>query len=521
MKLSLLFFTCFLLAGMEAAAQNFIRSYGGADNDRGAYVQETADGGFILAGTTENGPTGTQDIYLQKTNGTGIFIWNKVIGGTDHDRAACVIQTFDGGYIIAGTHNYASGTLERGLLIKTDAWGGVLWKKAYGSDINSFRAIRQTSDGGYIVSGFYRNGNPAVHHAHLMKVDSQGNLFWTNEYGGGQAAELSCVEQTADGGYIASGWTNGSAQDMYLLRVDSTGATLWSKTFGSGYRNANAVVETSDGGFILAGRYNNGTALKGAGIIKIDSIGNITWSNAYGLGTTAFETKGIYQLSDGTYNAVINDNLPNAGFTFFMKIDAAGVPVTGAKYGIPGKTLGMCIQPVSDGGTIIAGENMAPGDPFAEIILIKSNSGDLPGCNEVSFLFSATVKPSSVSDPGYPDVLTQSLPTGHASAVDQIVIIELSLCSGVGIFSPENNVECHIYPNPFSESVTIEMNGYKMSTAVLIITDITGREIKRELVAVNNSRIIWQRHDLANGAYTFQLQDANANRVAAGKLLLQ
>jgi hypothetical protein len=508
---------------MNATAQNFTRSYGGAETDKGASVQETSDGGFIVAGVTENGTTGTRDIYLQKTNASGVVLWSKEIGGPHDEKAACVIQTSDGGYIIAGTNSFGGPTIiDQGLLIKTNASGSITWQQSFGGDINGFKSVKQTADGGYIACGYYRDGNIFLHHAHLIKLDSQGNTWWINKYGTTNIeSELNSVEQTADGGYIACGWTNGAAHDMYMLRVDNTGATLWSKIFSSGYRDANAVVQTADGGFIIAGRYTNGSTSKGASVIKTDSVGNITWSNVYGLGTTGFEAKDIYQLSDGSYNLVVNDNQSSPGFTYFLKIDATGLPLIGTKFLLPGNTLGMCIEPVSDGGIIIAGENTAPADPFAEVILIKAYSGDLTGCNQDAFSFSVTAQTSNVSDPGDPDIMVQTIVDVHDAFGVLINITELSLCSGVGIDSPETNYESHVYPNPFAESVTIEMEGYTMGTAVLIITDVTGREVKREIVAVNNSTITWKRQDLANGLYAFQIQDAGANRIGGGKLVLE
>jgi hypothetical protein len=523
MKLPVLFFTVFLVAATNAIAQNFTRSYGNILTDEGASVQETSDGGFIVAGVTENGSTGTQDIYLQKTNASGVVIWSKEIGGAHDEIAACVIQTSDGGYIIAGTNSFNGGpiTISEGLLIKTDASGSITWQQTEDGTIDGFKAVTQTADGGYIVSGYYNNDNTSLHHAHLVKFDSQGNPWWVNAYGTNVESELNSVEQTADGGYIACGWTNGAAHDMYMLRVDNTGATLWSKIFSSGFRDANSVVQTADGGFIIAGRYSNGSTSKGAAIIKTDSDGNSTWSNVYGLGTTAFEAKDIYQLNDGSYNLVVNDNQASSGFTYFLKIDSTGMPIGGTKFLLPGNTLGMCIEPVSDGGIIIAGKNNTPTDPLPEVILIKAYSGDLPGCNQDAFSFSVTAQTSNVNDPGYPGVLVQCIIGVHNAFGALISITELSLCSGVGMDAPATNFTSNVYPNPFTGSVTIEMAGYTKNTAVLIITDVTGREVKREVVAVNNSQITWQRKDLANGAYAFRLEDDDANRIASGKLLLQ
>jgi hypothetical protein len=239
------------------------------------------------------------------------------------------------------------------------------------------------------------------------------------------------------------------------------------------------------------------------------------------MGTTSFEAKGIYQLSDGTYNVVVNDNRPASGFTYFLKIGPAGNAMVATQFLVPGSTLGMCIEPVSDGGTIIAGENTPVNQAVPDVILIKANAIDPLGC-DASFSFTTSAVTSNVSDPGYQGILIQTFQDEYYVSNDQFPITALSLCSGVGIDSPAtDDFESLVYPNPASESVTIEMHGYTQNTAVLIITDITGREVRREVVAVNNARITWNRQELASGVYTFLLEDAGANRIGGGKLMLQ
>jgi len=150
-----------LLFGFHASAQiTFNNEYGGTYHEDGRWMEQTADSGFIMVGSTTTYTSGQSDIWLVKTDANGNQQWQKSKGGNDFDFANMVKVTSDGGYIIAGfTDSYGAGNND-GWLVKTDANGNTQWTHTYGnSGLQEFEAVVQTADGGYACVGIdYSSG---------------------------------------------------------------------------------------------------------------------------------------------------------------------------------------------------------------------------------------------------------------------------------------------------------------------------------------------------------------------------
>ncbi len=141
----------------------------GSNENYGYSVQQTTDSGYIIAGYTTVMGMGA-NVYLVKTDASGDTVWTKNYGSTEYDNGWAVQQTFDGGYIIAAQWDTTA------CLIKTDANGDTLWIKTYlpsGSTISVARSVQQTSDSGYIVSGA-ANFPGKWGEVFLIKTDSAG-----------------------------------------------------------------------------------------------------------------------------------------------------------------------------------------------------------------------------------------------------------------------------------------------------------------------------------------------------------
>jgi hypothetical protein len=257
------------------------KTYGGTGGEGAFSVQQTSDGGYIVAGYTQSFGAGGSDVFLIKTDANGNIIWAKTYGGTDWDWAYSVQQTSDGGYIVAGyTNSFGAGYTDI-ILIKTDANGNVIWAKTYGGTSYDWAfSVQQTSDGGYIVAGwtnFFGGGNLDIF---LIKTDANGNIQWAKTYGGTSNDWASSVQQTSNGGYIVAGYTysfGAGGLDIFLIKTDANGNIQWAKTYGgTDWDSAYSVQQTSDGGYIVAGMtWSFGAGWYDAFLIKTDANGNI------------------------------------------------------------------------------------------------------------------------------------------------------------------------------------------------------------------------------------------------------
>jgi len=217
------------------SATSFAKTYGGTDDDYAYSVQQTSDGGYIVAGETWSFGAGSWDIFLIKTDTNGNIIWAKTYGGTDWDVARSVQHTSDGGYIVAGyTRSFGAGSDDI-FLIKTNANGNISWAKTYGGTSWDYAySVQQTSDGGYIVAGW--TDSFGAGDIFLIKTNANGNIIWAKTYGETGGDYASSVQQTSDDGYIVAG----SNSDVFLIKTDANG-NIGSCSI---VQNANPTVNT-------------------------------------------------------------------------------------------------------------------------------------------------------------------------------------------------------------------------------------------------------------------------------------
>src|SRR5438876_1039111 len=243
-------------------------------------MQQTADGGYIVAGSTNSsGVPGHPHAWVLKLDSLGNVLWQKTYGGNGPDGACSVQQTSDGGFMVAGSVKeccFGNADNWDALIFKLNATGGVVWQRTYGGpDVDEAHSIQLTSDGGFIVagdaSGWGAQGNcifPCPH-AWIFKMDALGNVIWQKSYGGTIIDHANSVDQTSNGGYIVVGST-GSPGGAWVFRLDSIGNIVWER----GGSSAASVHQTSDGGFVAAGP-SSSYASMGAVVVKLDSNGNI------------------------------------------------------------------------------------------------------------------------------------------------------------------------------------------------------------------------------------------------------
>ncbi len=234
------------------------RTFGGDNYDSGRSVQQTSDGGYIITGMTASYGAGNGDVYLIKTDSSGIEEWHQTFGGTNPDEGYSVQQTSDGGYIIAGS-SYCFGTGDPdAYIIKTDTSGIEEWYQVYGGPTEDFGySIQQTTDGGYIMAGMTTGYGELNGDVYLIKMDASGTVQWIRHPGGDYADQAWDVKQTDDRGYIVVGYTESfgaGMYDVYVIKFDANGNEDWQQTIGgSGNDEGNCIQQTAGGGYIITG----------------------------------------------------------------------------------------------------------------------------------------------------------------------------------------------------------------------------------------------------------------------------
>jgi hypothetical protein len=288
-------------------------------------VRQTPDGGFIAAGYTE-GVVGRTDLWMMKLDASGDIVWQKRYDGLDSLLATSVDLTMDGGYIVAGVALLPCLTSSCDffqvnydfLLVKLDGGGNVVWQKKYGDETREeLYEARQTADSGFIAVGNKPIGNGWG--VQVVKLDGNGDILWQKAYAGPEGNVAYSVDETPDGGFIIAGDINGTGGDAWLLRIDANGGILWQKSYGGSLRDiAWSVRATPDEGCVLAGSTNltsreSSTIL----VLKVDRNGDI------GASCAAAGTSGVVAVDtniiSANYNAVAAD-------TAAVVIETAVVP---------------------------------------------------------------------------------------------------------------------------------------------------------------------------------------------------
>lgn len=367
----------FVLYESSLAQASFQKTLGLEKTDDVYSIVTTPDGGYIIASNYT--PTlDARKVRLVKTDANGNEQWTKIIGETHENNCRTIQPTKDGGYIIGG---WLSTITNTGLLLlKTDASGNQQWWKMFnpkGEKAYGYSA-QQTADGGYIICGSVSsNGQDA----YLVKTDASGNLVWEKTFGGANEDVAYTVFQTADGGYILGGQTKSFGDtdgDAYLLKVSADGTKEWQKTFDgpSTYQDyLHCVQQTSDGGFIATGNISN--RVNDIYLLKTDFNGKKLWSKNFGT-KDSDQGRWVEQTSDGgyivcgfvttTHQSVSDRNL------YVIKTDAQGNEQWHREYGESGTNYGRCVRQTPDGGFIILGDTNDKHPYRREILLIKTDA---------------------------------------------------------------------------------------------------------------------------------------------------
>jgi len=271
-------------------------------------------------------------------------------------------------------------------LVKTDEYGDTLWTRTYGgSKADVGRDVQQTADSGYIITGFTVSNDTIPtfwNDGFLIKTDANGDTLWTALFMGVEQEEGRSVRQCEDGGYIVCGIENtfGPGQlEIFLAKYNSNGKIEWAKEYGGSNPIAdwgNSVEQTSDGGFIITGSSTSfGPASTNMYLIKTDSIGDTLWTRIFG-GTVGGTGYSVKQCTDNGYIIVGLTVSFGAGGNdiYVVRTDANGDTLWTRTYGGTEFDWGYSAQQTSDGGFIICGSTNSFGVATRSAYLIKTDA---------------------------------------------------------------------------------------------------------------------------------------------------
>ena len=357
------------------------KTHGCKNDDLGFSVCPTSDGGYIITGKTMPVFGRFWDAYLLKTDASGDTVWQKTYGTEYDDLGVSVRQTKDGGYIVAGSTQPQGLGYVKVYLVKTDAAGEILWTKTLGETENDAAyAVQQTSDGGYIITGYAFTWVTHGPDVLLIKIDSRGEVMWTKNYGGRYDDMGYSVAQTTDGGYVVAGCKGEPlAHDVYVLKTNSTGDTLWTRTYGGQFDDlGSSIQQTSDGGYIVVGHTTSFSDDEKPDIylIRIDSKGDSLWTRTYG-GAHNDVGYAVRQLPDNGYIIVGytgQEFVPGRRVNFdvyIIRTDSDGKVLWTGEYGGPDMEVGVDVQLAADGGWIIVGQTNSFGAGAMDVYLLK------------------------------------------------------------------------------------------------------------------------------------------------------
>ena len=402
----------FLLLSIKNYGQDILweKSYGGEHSEYLFDAQPTADYGFILAGSSLSGKTGNKkqdnikdlDYWVWKMDEKGDMDWQKNFGGTGADLLQSIQNTKDGGFILAGTSTSKKGAdkkednfgQEDFWIIKLNAKGDEEWQKTIGgTGRDLLKSIHQTMDGGYIIggssesiiSGLKTEANFGSLDYWLLKLDSTGTIEWQKTFGGQFTDQLESILPTKDEGYIIGGWSNSFKSgnkteeafgegDYWLLKLDKNGETEWQRTLGGeDDDHLYVLIETKEGGYLAGGNSRSKTSgnkkkSNGKGsdfwLVKITEMGEIDWQNTYDFGKTDVLTS-ITENEDGTLLLGGHAKTENTGLTradkkgiddfIALKIAADGEEKWRQTVGSAGEDNLKKLVETRDGGYLLAG----------------------------------------------------------------------------------------------------------------------------------------------------------------------
>ena len=424
MKNLVTFITIFFCSASVYSQVSWEKCYGGTDLDEIVDIKLTSDGGMILIGDTQSNDgdvTGFHegnlkyavDAWICKLDAAGNLQWQKSLGGFVVDYGNEIQQTSDGGYIIAATTYSIDGDIagrtnqkhSDGWVVKFDPSGNIEWQKSLGgSEDDLLLVVVQTDDGGYMIAGENSSKEYSAGAGHgktdwwLVRMDPSGKVLWEKFYGGSGIERLQTMIKV-EGGYLLGGNTNSNdgdvhgnhsnSDDAWVVCVDESGKMLWQKCFGGNSPDVfYEIIETEDHGYLAVGNTcsDEGDATNNhidvsinaltldAWAVKFDHNGNVQWHrNLGGIGEDEFydviEVPGKGYVMIGNSSSSDGDLVHNFGKTdiWLLEMNLSGKILRQKIFGGLSLEKGRHILATPNGQYLIAGSLSSADGKYAKI----------------------------------------------------------------------------------------------------------------------------------------------------------
>jgi len=388
MKKLLFFLTLILAYGFAYPQITFERTYGGFFNKCGYCVQQTSDTGYIAVGSASNFE-GNCNVYLVKTDKYGNTVWQKNYWGIGEDLGYSVKQTMDGGYIITGAKYEVGAVFGDIYLIRTDNNGDTLWTKTYGhyNDFSWGYSVIENTDGSFIIAGAILDTVLCRRAGYIVKTDANGDTIWTKVYEEYNESYFNDIKKMANGYFLVSGSNqNYAGRDCaYLLKLKENGDTVWTKTIidpnSKLFGGMISMYDTS--GFIFDGYITYSSWEDDLYLMKTDTNGNLIWFKTYG-GVGRQNLARSCQAFDG--GIVLTGNVKDSTdshytYIYLVKTDNDGDTLWSRKLGGSDNNAAYCVQTTNDNGIIICGRKIVGSE--TDLYLIKTDeNGQFTGIED-------------------------------------------------------------------------------------------------------------------------------------------
>ena len=316
-----------------------IKNYGGTQNERGYSVKQTSDGGYVIVGSSTSYGAGGSDLWILKVDGLGEFSWSKTYGGQGNDIGRDITQTSDGGYIVTGyTKSFSSGGDMDLWLIKTDANG---------------------------ESCLYSDGGTC----------SENSSKWIKSFGTSGNDYGNSVQETSEGDFIVAG-KSGRIPSVFVIKTNSSGEKIWENLYGTGPGDrAQYIIERQDLGFLIVGKENANNVDDNLCLINIDTDGAEVWHSLYG-GGGADGGNHISEVSGGGYiiaGATKSYGNGNWDDLWLVKTSTGGSMEWQKTFGGSYTETGNYTHEKDEGGYMVTGSTESIGQGFYDIWVVSTD----------------------------------------------------------------------------------------------------------------------------------------------------